>query len=186
MKTTFLVVAMVVSSSLFIGIVFADDDRWERRKNPGRLEIYGVIDSMPLDGYQGVWIIDGNRVLVDKSTRIKEEDGDAAAGRLVEIKGYWRDGDFIARKIEIEDGRESEEGEISAKFYGEVEAMPNQALEGVWQINGREVKVTRRTRINEKYGPLAVGAYVEMEGDFSGSSFTVYEIEVKGDKRRDS
>ncbi len=67
------------------------------------------------------------------------------------------------------------------KFYGTVERMPETGWEGIWIINGREVLVTRSTKIEEEHGRLSAGAYVEVEGNYSGKTFTAYEIEVKGE-----
>ncbi|WP_420208132.1 DUF5666 domain-containing protein [Candidatus Electronema sp. JC] len=71
----------------------------------------------------------------------------------------------------------------SAKFYGTVDALPPAVNNGVWWVNGREVKVSPQTKIKEKRGRVAVGAYVEVEGYFSGSGLAADEIEVKGRRR---
>jgi hypothetical protein len=71
------------------------------------------------------------------------------------------------------------------KFYGPVEEMPETGREGIWIINGREVLVTKSTKIEEEHGKVAAGAYVEVEGDYSGKTFTAYEIEVKGESSSD-
>lgn len=65
-----------------------------------------------------------------------------------------------------------------SKFYGTVEKIP-EGIDGVWIVNGKDVLVTKDTVIKEKHGKAAVGAYVEIEGDLSGKTFTAYEIEVK-------
>ncbi len=71
----------------------------------------------------------------------------------------------------------------SAKFYGTVDALPPAVNNGVWWVNGREVLVNPRTKIKEKRGRVSVGAYVEVEGYFSGSGVAAEEIEVKGRRR---
>jgi len=71
----------------------------------------------------------------------------------------------------------------SAKFYGMVEALPPAVNNGIWWVNGREVRVHPQTRIKEKRGRVAVGSYVEVEGYFSGSGVAADEIEVKGRRR---
>ncbi|WP_420208137.1 DUF5666 domain-containing protein [Candidatus Electronema sp. JC] len=63
------------------------------------------------------------------------------------------------------------------KFYGTIDAMPSS---GIWMVNGRQVAISPGTRIKEKYGRVAPGAYVEVEGYHSNGGFTAYEIEVKG------
>ncbi|MGX9728708.1 MAG: DUF5666 domain-containing protein [Candidatus Electronema sp. VV] len=72
----------------------------------------------------------------------------------------------------------------SAKFYGTVDALPPAVNNGVWWVNGREVQVGPQTKIKEKRGRVAVGAYVEVEGYFSGSGLAADEIEVKGRRRK--
>jgi hypothetical protein len=80
------------------------------------------------------------------------------------------------------DEYEDREHSRSAKFYGVVDALPQTGLDGIWQVNGRQVMVTRATEIKEKRGKVAVGSYVKVEGYPSGSSFTADEIEVKGSR----
>lgn len=65
-----------------------------------------------------------------------------------------------------------------SKFYGTVEKMP-EGIDGIWIVNGKEVLVTKDTVIKEKHGKAAVGAFVKIEGDLSGKTFTAYEIKVK-------
>lgn len=72
----------------------------------------------------------------------------------------------------------------SAKFYGIVDALPQNTILGTWLINGRQVSVTRGTEIEQKRARLAPGVYVKVEGYHSGSIFIAEEIEVKRGRRR--
>jgi hypothetical protein len=72
----------------------------------------------------------------------------------------------------------------SAKFYGIVDALPQNTILGTWLINGRQVAVTRGTEIEQKRARLAPGVYVKVEGYHSGSVFVAEEIEVKRGRRR--
>ena len=99
----------------------------------------------------------------------------------------WTAGPAAASRHEYGDddyddyrGRRYESG---AKFYGIVDALPPAVNNGIWWVNGREVRVTPQTRIKEKRGRVEVGSYVEVEGYFSGSGVTADEIEVKGRRR---
>ena len=67
--------------------------------------------------------------------------------------------------------------ESRTKFYGTIDSMPSS---GIWMVSGRQVAISPGTRIKEKYGRVAIGAYVEIEGYHSNGGFTAYEIEVKG------
>lgn len=71
----------------------------------------------------------------------------------------------------------------NAKFYGIIENMPENSIEGTWVVNGREIVVTGQTIIAEEYGKAETGAYVEIEGDYVAKIFTAYKIEVKKDKK---
>lgn len=69
-----------------------------------------------------------------------------------------------------------------SKIYGTVEKAPSGRV-GSWVVNGREIAVTRDTRIKEEYGTAAVGAYVEVEGSNTGKLFSAHKIEVKRAKK---
>jgi hypothetical protein len=65
----------------------------------------------------------------------------------------------------------------ASKFYGTVEAMPPAGVAGIWRISGRDVVVNQNTFIKQEYGPIGVGAYVEVKG--GGNPLMAYELEVK-------
>ena len=73
-------------------------------------------------------------------------------------------------------------GKSESKFYGTVQKIPADRL-GTWVVNSREIMVTKETRIKEEYGSAAEGAYVEVEGNNTGKTFTAYKIEVKRAKK---
>lgn len=79
-------------------------------------------------------------------------------------------------------GEYRESGDYESKIYGVVEKLPLGEL-GIWIVNGREIVVTRDTRIKEKHGKAEAGAYVEVEGSVTGKTFTAYEVEVKRSKQ---
>jgi hypothetical protein len=65
------------------------------------------------------------------------------------------------------------------EFYGIVQAMPEKGYVGQWNVDGKTVHVTEDTKIEEKHGKLAVGAYVEVEGVTFEGKFIASEIETK-------
>jgi len=191
-KNILILSALMLGCSLFSGPVQASgDERRERSEYEGReryreeSKLYGVIEKMPENGFNGTWIINGKTVLVSDATRIKEKYGRAAVGRYVEAEGVRNGDSFTAREIEVERSRESrtDDRRANSKFYGTVEALPQTGLNGVWKINDREVVVTRNTRIKEEYGKLKIGSSVEVEGRFVDNTFTADEIEVKRGRR---
>lgn len=72
-------------------------------------------------------------------------------------------------------------GEITAKIHGTIEKLPASGLVGTWIVKGKKINVTKDTNINEKQGKIAVGVYVEIEGNTKGSTINAFEIEVEGE-----
>ena len=68
------------------------------------------------------------------------------------------------------------------EFYGVVQRMPEQGYVGLWNIDGKTVNVTKDTKIKEKHGKLAVGAYVEVEGVTFEGKFIASELETENTK----
>lgn len=81
-----------------------------------------------------------------------------------------------------DDHGQREPGRHESKFYGTVDNLPQDHI-GVWVVNGRQIMVTRDTRIKEKHGRPEPGAYVEVEGSNTGATFTASEISVKRSKQ---
>jgi len=166
-----LVLVLVLLVSLIpAGTVFADDD--------GNYKFYGTIESLPATGLIGDWVVSGQTVHVTAATRIEQEHGPAVVGAYVEVKGWLQaDSSVNATKIEVKQGT----GGSYTKFYGTVESLPNTpGWIGDWRVSGRTVHVTAATRIEQKKGPVAVGAYVEVEGtQQADGSVNATKIEVK-------
>jgi hypothetical protein len=64
------------------------------------------------------------------------------------------------------------------EFRGRIEAMNG----NVWTIDGRTVMVTSRTRLEAEYGPLTVGAWVEVKAvPLGNGTMVAQEVERKPD-----
>jgi hypothetical protein len=86
-------------------------------------------------------------------------------------------------EYEVHHGKEYVQHERhEIKFYGTIERIP-EGTTGTWIVRGRKILVTKGTKIEEEYGRTEVGAYVEVEGGYSGKTFIAHEIEVKRAKR---
>ncbi len=185
MTNTLLAIAAMLTCLFLASAVQASSyERYERKRI--EVKVYGAIDSMPNAGLTGKWVVGGRQVEVTDRTRIKEKHGRADIGRYVEVEGF-RDGNIlVAYEVEVERNREyrSDRNREEVKMYGTVEAMPQGTLNGVWRVNGRDITVDRSTRIKEKYGKIEVGAYVEVEGNYSGNNFIAYKIESERSRRR--
>jgi hypothetical protein len=82
-----------------------------------------------------------------------------------------------ATRIDVE--RDRTEAEI--KFKGTIEILPPSSdFVGDWRVGGRIVHVSPATRIEQEHGPVAVGAFVEVEGTArEDGSLDAREIEVE-------
>lgn len=149
----------------------------------GHTEFYGTIESLPnTAGWIGDWSVSGRVVHVDNSTRIEQEHGPVAVGAYVEVKGWPQaDGSINAAKIEVKmSGGGGGGGTSYIKFYGTIESLPAAGWIGDWTISGRTVHVDSLTRIEQKHGPVAVGAYVEVKGwSQADGSVNATKIEVE-------
>jgi hypothetical protein len=146
-------------------------------------KFYGQVEAMPQGGRDGIWRISGRDVVVSQNTYIKEEYGRIGLGAQVEVKGGGNP--FSAYEIEVKSGsRAMGNAPVMSgiKFYGPVEVMPQGGFLGSWRIGGRDVLVTQQTYIKQQYGPLTVGAQVEVKG--GGNPFTASELEVKSSVMR--
>ena len=55
-------------------------------------------------------------------------------------------------------------GHADEDFYGKIESRPD-AKVGQWVIGGKTVNATAQTELDDRKGPLTVGACVEVEID---------------------
>jgi hypothetical protein len=63
-------------------------------------------------------------------------------------------------------------------FSGTVQTLPAGGFVGNWAVAGKTVRVNRATEINQRRGPIAVGAYVEIHGFFlPDNSLVAVEVE---------
>ena len=68
-------------------------------------EFRGVVESMPADGYVGIWTISGKAVEVTPQTEVKLKRGPLNIGSRVKVHGFPQDGGYIAQEIEAEKRR---------------------------------------------------------------------------------
>lgn len=176
-----LFLAVLISLMVTSGGAFASDHERYGERTYGKVEFYGVIEKMPKNGSEGTWTIGARKVFVDTNTisRAKRRYGNISPGQFVEVKCRKSGAKYIAYKIEVKGRHKHGLGYTHAKFYGIIEKMPDKGMEGAWQVNGRMINVTPRTRIEEEYGRAVTGAYVEVKGGYSGESFVARKIEVK-------
>jgi Domain of unknown function (DUF5666) len=144
----------------------------------------GVIESLPnTAGLVGDWRVAGRTVHVTSSTRIEQEDGRVAVGATVKVEGTTRsDNSFDATEIEVKQGAAGVgDDDAQPTFKGTIETLSNApGFVGDWRVGGRIIHVTAATRIETEFGPIAVGAFVEIHGTVrADGSMDATRIETK-------
>jgi DNA-binding transcriptional regulator of glucitol operon len=140
----------------------------------------GVIESLPnTAGFIGDWRVSGRSIHVTAATRIEQEKTPVAVGATVKVQGKTRSDNTVdAEEIDV---KEAAENDAEVKFQGTVETIPGTpGFTGDWRVGGRTIHVSSSTRIQTEDGPVAVGAFVEIEGmPRTDGSMDASKIEVK-------
>ncbi|HKA23104.1 MAG TPA: DUF5666 domain-containing protein [Blastocatellia bacterium] len=148
-------------------------------------KITGVIESLPnTAGFIGDWRVSGRTIHVTSATRIEQEDGRVAVGVTVKVEGTLRsDNSVDAIEIEVKERAEGDDDDDDGQptFKGTIEILPNApGFIGDWRVGGRTIHVTAATKIETEFGPVAVGAFVEIKGTVRpDGSIDATKIETK-------
>ena len=150
---------------------------------PNGVEFTGNVEALPAQGLIGVWIINGQSVIVTERTDLEPEKGESLIRACVEVKGWLSgSGDVRARKVKTVSDDHCRPGEAlpKLKFEGPLQDLPDGGLEGDWTVGGIIVSVSEATEIHQDRGPLTIGACIEVEdGELqSDNSIVAHEIEV--------
>ena len=189
MKRLSIILVFVLVLASFTGPAAADREKGHERHEGYAGKFYGVVESMPEQGLDGIWIVNGREVLVTGQTEIEEEHGKVEAGAYVEVEGNYEGNTFTAYEIEVKGDKKSRHKKgahrkaYNSKFYGMIESMPESGYNGVWIVDGRKVEVNKDTIIDETRGKAANGASVKIKGVRTGNTITAIEIDVKGESR---
>jgi len=199
MKNTIIIMMLGLVLLSFAWTAAASDEREHGRSAyPGKF--YGTVESIPVSGRDGIWVINGREILVTGNTKIEEEHGKAVPGAFVEVKGDYTGKIFTAYEIEVKGGGRSgeihpsheksldgrsrdyspdQERVFNSRLQGVIDAMPQTGYEGIWVIDGRKIDVTNKTLIDETGGKAVIGAFAKIKGIRSGDTITAYEIEIE-------
>lgn len=162
----------ILLSFAAVTAVYASDDN--------ETKFTGVVESLPnTTGFIGDWTVSGRTVHVSVAARIEQENGAAAVGATVKVEGLTRaDNSVDAREINVKVAAQNDDG---LKFKGTIESLPGTpGFTGDWRVGGRTIHVSSPTRIETEDGPVAIGAFVEIEGTpRADGSMDASKIEVK-------
>jgi uncharacterized protein (TIGR03437 family) len=125
-------------------------------------EVTGRLDVLP-NGGVGQWTIGGISVSVLSGTERNARSGPFAEGACVKAQGsVLGDGTRQAREVETRPAAECS-APTEFEFQGLVESAPAQGS-SEWTISSIVVVVSGGTEIDQRLGPLMVGACARVEG----------------------
>jgi hypothetical protein len=108
MKTLPVILVFGMVFTLLAGAVNAGGNEKTENEDTYNAKFYGVIESMPESGWEGIWVVNGREILITGDTRIEEEHGKAEVGAYVEVEGNYVEKTFTVYKIEIRMDRREE------------------------------------------------------------------------------
>jgi hypothetical protein len=124
------------------------------------VQLTGAVQSLPQQGLNGNWVVEGHDVVINAATLVNQAKGLVEVGARVQVFG-WSNGDkLIATQVTV-----LESASTGPNFFlaGPVEAMPSTGVVGVWTIAGQQVQVTTQTRLQEA-AQIRLGQPVEVSG----------------------
>lgn len=185
MKSTFFRILALVA--LIVGFSMGNA---AYAKHDNETKFTGVIETLPnTAGFVGDWKVSGRTVHVTSSTPIEQTDGRVAVGATVKVEGTTRsDNSVDATGIEVRQGAPTgggsgsgDDGSAQPTFKGTIEMLPTTSgFIGDWKVGGRTIHVSSSTRLESEIGPVAVGAFAEIQGTVrADGSMDAAKIEIK-------
>ncbi len=132
---------------------------------PVRVIFKGKIETLPTTtGFIGDWKVSGRAVTVNATTKITPNAMAPKVGLEVEVHGTATgNGPVTAALINVKSELESNPNYVH--FFGTIKALPGAAnLQGEWNVDGRTVVVSERTKLIQEKANAIVGGFVEVEG----------------------
>lgn len=147
---------------------------WSDRRAPVVADLEGKIESLPVYGLRGAWIVRGETVLVMPNAAIHQEKGLAVVGATVHVRGWQAHDVVIALEITVT-ASPAEGGEYT-HLTGLIEGLPDEGFKGIWLMAGQQVVVDDRTLL---LGAMPeVGKSARVEGVKHPSDSTVIATTV--------
>jgi len=83
----FQIVVIALAIAVAAPLIFTPDSALARRGGKGGDgdRFYGIIQSMPADGLQGVWVIGGRKITTDPSTEFDQVEGPLTVGACAKV-----------------------------------------------------------------------------------------------------
>ena len=168
-------------------------------------EVVGRIDRLPETGIIGEWKVDGFIFITSAATEFRQEKGDFAIGRCVEVEYVTVAEQTLATKVatkseddctgtetptatdtpEPEESvtpsptHEGEDDDDTIRLRGIIETLPKEGFRGIWTIDGIQFQVSQGTHLRQKDGPIRPGACVELRYRAGTEPYDVKYLETE-------
>ena len=128
---------------------------------------YGVIEVRPEGVLTGTWVISGVTYTATESTEFETDYGGFMPEQCVKTVVLSSEPTVLVRLSTVEPYKcggqhEDDHSDHRDKFFGRVEALPEDGLIGLWVIGGKSISVTEETKLFAKI-PFTVGVTVKVE-----------------------
>ena len=147
--------------------------------------LVGPVETLPADpGFIGDWTVAGRIVHVAATTGIDQSNSAPAVGVQVQVKGMPRaDRSIDATDIKVLRATtpQPRPRPQAVEVAGPIVTLPvGPPFIGDWLVGETTVHVLAATRIDERLGPVAIGAFVLVRGTrLSDRSINALSVEVK-------
>ena len=137
-----------------------DDDDEDGR------EVYGIVETMPMTGFVGSWVISGGTYTVTAQTEIKQKYGPIEVGSCVEVE-LTQDESAVRelqskRDANCNDDDDSDPGIGRGELYARLVSFPPDLI-GQWVIGVITMTADANTEFKQRNGAFTVGEYVKAE-----------------------
>lgn len=154
-------------------------------------EAYGVVQSMPEDGFVGAWSIGGVAYDAPAGAEFKQRNGPLTIGACAKVHYSGAAAPFTAREIESRPISDCN-GTIpptstptpgdEIEVHGRIDSFPA-GLIGEWVVDGVTYTADANTEFKQKNGVFAVGVCVELQARTSTTPATLREIKTERDHK---
>ncbi len=143
------------------------------------VEVTGEIRSFDAVSEAASWVLSGITLKLDADTLVS---GEPAVGLIGHGAAQLQaDGSLLAQRLRVlwNEKPDPKPGRPTfVNFNGKVEKLPETGLWGEWVVDGKTVKVTPATRINQQKGLVKVGAEVNVVGHQADGKIMAMQITV--------
>ncbi|MCO5212043.1 MAG: DUF5666 domain-containing protein [Caldilinea sp.] len=146
---------------------------------PANFKVFGYVEQMPANGWNGTWTVDGVTYIAGATTKFKENNGLLGLGAYVAVEYFMQNGQKQLHEIETHvppgAGSQLAVGRIDDK--GGARAAAVQAT--TWTVAGVSYAVIPATNFSDALGALEVGSTAVVDS-YVAANGTLVATQIRG------